>query len=615
MQASGNHSYKVQGTMTSKEPNDTSATGRHGADLALMRLGHEMRRRIRDRLPLVDALREMAERMQADAVLLWMPCCRLRLPVAARGSEVSVGVATEFDGVPGRVSKLEHRSGQPTLIQGDETTGARRAACRLLVVPVDTGSARFPAWLVIARELSSPRFDTWATVNAQVQGLRLGRRLMREFDAETGLLSRRGLRTALAGRDKERGALLLADLDGLRTLNHTRGVKVGDMVIAALGKLLSTPMLPASALLARLDGAKFAVLLPEMDPDDASRIAVGLQKELARVELKDLADFPRLTVSAGIAEYNFATESLDRTLLSADLCLRLAKERGRSRIETHQSNDASVIRRHGQDFTADWLRDALRAGQLELFAQPIVSLRDRKHPLGFELLMRLRDVSGNYGDPAELVEVAQRYQMLPLLDRHVVDKAFAMLSPHREVLARQRITMGINVSAHSICDPEFAGHFASRLKESGLPPGCIVVEVTEQAAAGNLERAGEVLRKLRATGCGIAIDDFGTGSNSLAYVHQLPVTRLKIDGSFVRDITTNRKSVAAVRGIVQLARDFVLQTVGEYVETHEQSECLRKLGVDFGQGFLFGRPEPLDSTVATLVERETAGSANIFSVG
>ena len=163
--------------------------------------------------------------------------------------------------------------------------------------------------------------------------------------------------------------------------------------------------------------------------------------------------------------------------------------------------------------------------------------------------------------------------------------------------------MGINVSAQSICDAEFADHFAKALKKSQLPASCIIVEVTEQAAVGNLARAGEVLRRLRALGCGVAIDDFGTGSNSLAYVHQLPVTRLKIDGSFVRDITTNSKSVAAVRGIVQLARDFVLQTVGEYVEDQQQSEALRKLGVDFGQGYLFGRPEPLDGTIATLGTR------------
>jgi len=158
--------------MNSTESKDTSATGRHDADLALMRLGHEMRRRVRDRAALREVLHEMGERMQADAVLLWMPCNRLRLPVAVKGSEVSVAVATEFDGMPERIASAEDRKGQAAVVQGEDGRGGRRAACRLLVVPVDTGSARFPAWLVFARELSSPRFDTWSAVNAQVQGLR-----------------------------------------------------------------------------------------------------------------------------------------------------------------------------------------------------------------------------------------------------------------------------------------------------------------------------------------------------------------------------------------------------------------------------------------------------------
>ncbi|MEJ0099329.1 MAG: EAL domain-containing protein [Pseudomonadota bacterium] len=239
---------------------------------------------------------------------------------------------------------------------------------------------------------------------------------------------------------------------------------------------------------------------------------------------------------------------------------------------------------------------------------PIVSLRDDKHPLGFELLLKLRATHGRAEQnlPARLIEVAQRHQLLSVLDRYVVDQAFAILAPHRDVLARLRISVSINVSGQSLCDQEFTTHFIEELRRSKLPPGCIVIEVTEQVALADLRRAGDAMRRLRAAGCGIAIDDFGTGANSLAYVHQLPVTRLKIDGSFVRDITTNKRSEAAVKGIVQLARDFVLQTVGEHVETVEQVELLRRLGVDFGQGYLYGRAEPLDAAVATLMERESA---------
>jgi diguanylate cyclase (GGDEF)-like protein len=596
------------------ESKDTSAAVRHEADLALMRLGHELRRRVRDRATLPDVLSETGLRVQADAALLWMPCCALRLPVAVKGTEVPVAIATEFDEIDSRIASLEERKGHATVVQGEESVGGQRAACRLLMVPVDTGSARFPAWLIFARELSSPRFDTFAAVGAQVQALRLARRLMREFDGDTGHLSRRGLRSALTGRDRGCGALILADLDGLRPLNHTRGVEVGDMVIATFARLLAQPLLPEKTLVARIEGAKFLMMVPDVDGERAAAIAMNLQTELEQVEIKDQKDFPRLTVSCGIAEYNLAGESLERTVLSADMVLRMAKDRGRSRIEIHQSNDASVIRRKDEDFAAADLREALRTNQLELFTQPIVSLRDRKHPLGFELLLRLRGKDGKMEDPGRMLAAAQRYQMLPMVDRYVVDKAFSILAPHRDVLARQRLTMAINVSGQSICDPEFAEHFTQQLKKSKLPQGCIVVEVTEQVAAGNLAKAGDAMRRLRAAGCGIAIDDFGTGANSLAYIHQLPVTRLKIDGSFIRDITTNKRSEAAVRTIVQLARDFVLQTVGEYVESTEQSEALRKLGVDFGQGYLFGKPEPLDATVATLFERENAGGT-IYNVG
>ena len=140
------------------------------------------------------------------------------------------------------------------------------------------------------------------------------------------------------------------------------------------------------------------------------------------------------------------------------------------------------------------------------------------------------------------------------------------------------------------------------------------VEITEQVALSSAARAGDTLRRLRAAGCGIAIDDFGTGANSLAYVHQLPVTRLKIDGSFIQDITTNKRSEVAVKGIVQLARDFVLQTVGEHVETREQADFLKRIGVDFGQGYLFGRPEPLDDAMSALGERSTTTVRRILDV-
>jgi EAL domain-containing protein (putative c-di-GMP-specific phosphodiesterase class I) len=221
-------------------------------------------------------------------------------------------------------------------------------------------------------------------------------------------------------------------------------------------------------------------------------------------------------------------------------------------------------------------------------------------------LLRPRNDNGDIEDIGRMLAVAQRYQLFPMVDRYVVDRAFVALAPHREMLARTRLSVSINVSGQSICNPEFTEHFIKSLKHAQLPLGSVIVEVTEQVAAGNLVKAGDAMRRLRTAGCGIAIDDFGTGANSLAYVHQLPVTRLKIDGSFIKDIATNKRSEAAVRGIVQLAKDFVLQTVGEYVENPQQADMLRRLGVDFGQGYLFGKPEPLEQALAAWVASAAA---------
>ncbi len=584
------------------DPKDSSATatatGRFAVDMDLMRLGREMRMRVRSRMPMRDVLRELGQRMDADAVLLSVPDSHLRLAVGLREKELSIHIASEFDAIDARLQAAGALAeGQPRIVQGEDPP----AACRLLVVPVDAGSSRLAAWLVFARELGGARFDTWSSVLAQVQALRLAPRLLRELDPDTGHLSRAGLRTVIGQRRVDAGALVLLDLDGLRTINHTQGVALGDVAIRVLGRLMAPPTLPEKSFVARLDGGKFALLLPDRDADFAVRITARLQRTLEAAEVRDHPELPKLTFSAGVAEYRIPGEPFERMLLAADHVLRMAKERGRARIETHQLNDASVIRRVDEDFVAADLREALRNGDLELYAQPIVALREGRHPPGFELLLRLRGEQGVEGSAARLVGVAQRFQLLSVLDRYVVDRAFEILAPHRAVLARQRATVSINVSGASLGDPAFTAQFIDKLKASQLPPGCIVVEITEQVALST-ERAGEAMRALRSAGCGIAIDDFGTGANSLAYVHQLPVTRLKIDGSFVRDILTNRRSESAVKGIVQLARDFVLQTVGEHVETREQLAFLRRLGVDFGQGYLFGRAEPLDDAIRGLGE-------------
>jgi EAL domain-containing protein (putative c-di-GMP-specific phosphodiesterase class I) len=214
--------------------------------------------------------------------------------------------------------------------------------------------------------------------------------------------------------------------------------------------------------------------------------------------------------------------------------------------------------------------------------------------------------------PGPLIDAAQRYQLLPSIDRWVTERAMQMLAPYRGMLQTRGIGMSINVSGQSIGDETFIQSFTQFLKEARLPRSCISVELTEQAAITNLVHATRMVGILTALGCGFALDDFGTGANSLTYLKTLQVSRVKIDGSFVRDILTDRNSLATVKSIVELAKGLGIETVAEYVETADIAKQMRLLGVDYAQGYAYGRPEPLSEVLASLSHDESQRLHKLF---
>jgi EAL domain-containing protein (putative c-di-GMP-specific phosphodiesterase class I) len=189
---------------------------------------------------------------------------------------------------------------------------------------------------------------------------------------------------------------------------------------------------------------------------------------------------------------------------------------------------------------------------------------------------------------------------MPEIDRWVINHAIELLEPQAELLARQTVSFAINFSGQSLNDESFVGFLLDRIRSSGIDPAVFTFELTENATIANMARAESLIRQLRELGCGVALDDFGTGLSSLAYLRQLPVTMLKIDGSFVRDILKDPRAESMVRAIAQLARSMSLTTVAEYVETDEIRTRLETLGVDYGQGFAIGRPAPLTELLPEL---------------
>ncbi len=581
-------------------------------DLKLLRLANELDLEFADDARLDKALSAVAQRTGVE--LAWLAAPRSQLSVAVRGHDhdLDPGVRNELAGLRERVSPLSGKLRRPLIINGPARKPNHSADCRLILVPLFVGRSRHNAWLVLANPLAAPAFGGWHLLAALTLGQALARRLEVDLDRRTGLFNRGGLAAALPRIRNRHGSLLLLDIDRLQSVNHMHGMAAGDAAILALARMLAPPLLPANALVARTQGDQFAVILPDLDAPQAAAIALQVQNAAAAIQPGLPDDTSPMLLSGGVVEIEDFRKPFDRFNIDADTALKLAKDRGRARVEIYSAANSTLIRRNDEVLAAADLRDALRTGALLLFAQPIRLLADRSAAPSFELLIRMRDESGEIRPPGEFIAAAQSYQLLPDLDRYVVDAALDALSPHRAMLVRLSSSFSINVSGQSLTNEPFVDHFIEKLRASRVPPGLIMIEVTEQAAVTNLDRAGKMMRRLRDVGCGIAIDDFGTGANSLAYLRTLPVTRLKIDGSFIRDMLTNKRSEAGVKGILQLAREYNLDIVAEFVESEALAARLQSMGVQRGQGYLFGKPEPVDLALQKLGEEEQAGLQELF---
>ena len=424
------------------------------------------------------------------------------------------------------------------------------------------------------------------------------------FDALSGLYMRPAFEQRVRGVVTDKSGArhwtaLYIDVDQLHVINDNFGMHVGDTVLGQLGELVRA-RLPRGAFGARISGDRFAVLLPTQ-LDDAENFAESLRQGVEKLGTMHGDSRLHVSISVGVALIDTASGELMHSLAAAETACKAAKDRGRNRVEVYHPNDASLVRRFADINIAGQLRDAIDAGRFRLDAQLILPFAGaesaRPH---YELLIRMIDDEGRTLGPDRFMSAAQRYQLMPAIDRWVLNKAIEMLQPHAELLASKSLAFAINFSGQSLNDDAFPDFLLERIARSGLDPELFCFEITENATIANIERAEGLIRRLRRLGCAVALDDFGTGLSSLAYLRQLPVTMLKIDGSFVRDVLKDPRAESMVRAIAQLARSMSIATVGEYVETEEIRARIATLGVDYGQGFAIGRPAPLDDLLAEL---------------
>ena len=418
-------------------------------------------------------------------------------------------------------------------------------------------------------------------------------------DPLTGLLNRREFERRLSmvlvdgAQLGVNHAVLYLDLDQFKVVNDTCGHAAGDELLRQIALLLR-PRLREGDTLARLGGDEFGVLLEHCAAAPALQIAQTLRTAVAdfRFVWKDRSF--NVGVSVGVVNVSDASQTLAAVLSAADAACYMAKDNGRNRVQVYCPDSNEVATRQGEMEWVNRLHRALGENRFCLFAQPVYGTRgDNQTPPYTELLVRLRDESNNLIPPAEFLPAAERYNLMPDIDRWVITTAFGILAQQLESGDGSDIgeNIAINLSGASIGEDSFLDFVRAQFMQFRIPYSQICFEITETTAITSLSKAMDFMTSLQALGCRFALDDFGVGVSSFTYLKNLPVDFLKIDGSFVKDMLQNPVNHAMVEAIHRIGHIMGKKTIAESVESLAILEALRKIGVDYAQGFAIARPD------------------------
>lgn len=425
------------------------------------------------------------------------------------------------------------------------------------------------------------------------------------FDAMTGLMNRSGFEAQLHESKKalksgdDAHQIIYFDLDNLQLVNDTFGRDAGDEVIIRFSQVLEG-LLPKNAVATRLTGDDFAILLTHSNLDEALALTDTVRRDSDKLRYLQGDKSLQVTVSIGIAGFGCRTKDEGDALTAARIACDSAKDHGRDRIEVYDQENKSIIRRYDDMHLVSQIQQTLDADGFELLAQPIVSLKDKDQPLRFEVLLRMQDSDGKPVSSNAFFSAAERYQLMPHIDRWVISRTIASLGEHLSYMKDSGTIFAINLSGQSLGDDEILNFIEDEIDSSGIPAASLCFEVTESAAVSNRLKAQSFINALRIRGCTFALDDFGAGLSSFAYLKNFNVDTLKIDGSFIRDISKNRISESMVAAITQVANVMNLETVAEYVENKKTRNLVSKLGVDFAQGHAVGKPVQLTELILAL---------------
>ncbi len=416
-------------------------------------------------------------------------------------------------------------------------------------------------------------------------------------DALTGLANRASFERSLQGLWKEAQnssrthCLCIVDLDRFKIINDTAGHMAGDALLIEISKILQRSLRPHD-LIARMGGDEFMILLVDTNSSAGEACAMRILHDVSELRFPWQEVTYDVTASLGMVAFDGTSRSPEELISEADVATFTSKREGRNRISIYTEGDGEAAGHHHEMAIVADLRRAMEENCFELHAQPIVSTSSPDTVSAYEVLIRLRNKAGELVPPNLFIPAAERYGLMAMVDRWVIRHTLKLSSAAFQHQAEWHLA--INLSADSLSDGSLWAYVQEQFLLTGVDPTRITFEITESGLIQNLEHAKEFIRLARHAGCCIALDDFGTGLSSLSYLKEFSFDILKIDGAFVRQVSSNTLDRTIVRAITEVARTLRATTVAECVEDGHTIELLMQMGVDYVQGWATGRPGPIE---------------------
>ena len=429
-------------------------------------------------------------------------------------------------------------------------------------------------------------------------------------DALTGLANRSQFDSyikqavALAYADNSEHALCYLDLDQFKVVNDTCGHLAGDELLRQLGELLRKHS-RRHDFVARLGGDEFGVLMSNCSLNEAFRACENLRDLVRDFRFAWEDRSFTIGVSIGVSPINGSSGNAVNLLKEADSACYVAKDNGRNRVHVFHPDDEELAMRQGEMQWVEKIQQGLEQNRFCLYGQLIVPLAGHEEGVHFETLVRYRDDNGHLIPPGAFLPAAERYNLASELDRWVISNLFEWIANKPGFLDKLSLC-SVNLSGLSMSDEAMLAFIFEQFSKWAIPANKICFEVTETAAIANLSYATKFINELRSRGCSFSLDDFGSGLSSFAYLKNLPVDYLKIDGLFVKDILDDKVDFAMVKSINEVGHVMDKKTIAEFVENEQIFNLLNELGVDYAQGYGIGKPVPLDEL--TLIKPFLAAS-------